>query len=63
MTSLFPAFGHLQNQSLRPTPPPLPQLHQVIPIFYIDHFLPYNFKNVYAFALEIVGSMFFKRLI
>ncbi|KAH7543246.1 hypothetical protein FEM48_Zijuj02G0164200 [Ziziphus jujuba var. spinosa] len=29
MTSLFPAFGHLQNQSLRPTPPPPPpQLHQ-----------------------------------
>lgn len=29
MGSLFPAFGHLQSQSLRPTPPPPPpQLHQ-----------------------------------
>ncbi|ONI04848.1 hypothetical protein PRUPE_6G343400 [Prunus persica] len=27
MTNLFPAFGHLQNHSLRPTPPP-PQPHQ-----------------------------------
>ncbi|XP_024188555.1 transcription factor UNE12 isoform X1 [Rosa chinensis] len=27
MTSLFPAFGHLQNHSVRPTPPP-PQPHQ-----------------------------------
>lgn len=30
MTSLFPAFGQMQAQSLRPTAPPPSQLHQVI---------------------------------
>ena len=39
MASLFPAFGHLQNQSLRATPPPPPpHLHQVGPLFYADEF-------------------------